>query len=131
MKGINKAIVIGHLGSDPDVRYTPSGTACANFRIATNESWTDKNTGEKKERTEWHSIAMFGRLAEISEQWLKKGSLVYIEGALRTRKWEDQNGNERYSTEIVANSMQMLGGREQEEKPQQTLDNDFDDDIPF
>ena len=110
-RGINKVILIGNLGQDPDTRYMPSGGAVTNLRIATNESWKDKQSGEQKERTEWHSVAMFGRLAEISAEYLRKGSQVYIEGRLQTRKWQDRDGNDRYTTEIVANEMQMLGGR--------------------
>jgi len=110
-RGINKVILIGNLGQDPDTRYMPSGSAVTNLRIATTESFKDKETGEQQERTEWHSVAMFGRLAEISAEYLKKGSQVYIEGRLRTRKWQDKEGKDRYSTEIVADQMQMLGGR--------------------
>ena len=110
-RGVNKAIIVGTLGQDPEIRYTGSGSAVANLRVATNESWKDKNTGEQQERTEWHSIVMWGRLAEIAQQYLKKGSQAYFEGRIQTRKWQDQSGNDRYSTEIVANEMQMLGGR--------------------
>lgn len=110
-RGINKVILIGNLGQDPDTRYMPSGGAVTNLRIATNESWKDKQTGEQKDRTEWHSVAMFGRLAEIAAEYLRKGSQVYVEGRLQTRKWQDRDGNDRYTTEIVANEMQMLGGR--------------------
>jgi len=110
-RGINKVILIGNLGADPESRSMPSGMNVTNLRIATSESWKDKQTGEMQERTEWHSVAMFGRLAEISAQYLRKGSQVYIEGRLRTRKWQDKEGRDRYTTEIVADEMQMLGGR--------------------
>jgi single-strand DNA-binding protein len=110
-RGVNKVILIGHLGADPETRAMPSGSSVANLRIATTESWRDKQSGEQQERTEWHRVALFGRLAEIAGEYLKKGSQVYIEGSLRTRKWQDKQGNERYSTEIVGNEMQMLGGR--------------------
>ncbi len=110
-RGINKVIVVGNLGGDPETRYMPSGAAVTNLTVATNESWKDKQTGEQKERTEWHKVAMFGRLAEIAAEYLRKGSQVYIEGKLRTRKWQDQNGNDRWTTEIIADEMQMLGGR--------------------
>ena len=110
-RGVNKAIIIGTLGQDPDVRYTASGGAVVNVSVATNESWKDKQTGEAQERTEWHRIVVFGKLAEICAQYLKKGSQVYFEGRIQTRKWQDQSGNDRYSTEIIANDMQMLGGR--------------------
>ena len=110
-RGINKVILIGNLGQDPDTRYMPSGGAVTNLRVATNESWKDKQTGEQKERTEWHNVAMFGRLAEIAAEYLRKGSQVYVEGRLQTRKWQDRDGNDRYTTEVVANEMQMLGGR--------------------
>jgi len=110
-RGVNKAIIVGNLGADPETRYTPSGTAVANIRVATTESWKDRQTGEQQERTEWHRVVAFNRLAEIIGEYLKKGSQVYIEGKLQTRKWQDQSGNDRYTTEIVANDMQMLGGR--------------------
>jgi single-strand DNA-binding protein len=110
-RGINKVILIGNLGADPETRAMPSGTTVANLRIATSESWRDKQSGEQQERTEWHRVALFGRLAEIAGEYLKKGSQVYIEGSLRTRKWQDKQGNERYSTEIIGNELQMLGGR--------------------
>lgn len=109
-RGINKVILIGNLGNDPEVRYTPSGTAVANVTIATNESWKDRNTGERQERTEWHRVVFFSRLAEIVEQYLKKGSKVFVEGRLQTRSWE-QDGVKRYTTEIIANDMQMLDSR--------------------
>ena len=110
-RGVNKVILVGTLGNDPEVKYMPNGGAVTNLRIATNEAWTDKNTGQKQERTEWHRIVAFRRLAEIMGEYLRKGSQVYIEGKLQTRKWQDQQGNDRYTTEIVANEMQMLGGR--------------------
>ena len=110
-RGVNKAIIVGTLGQDPEVRYTASGSAVANLSVATNESWKDRQTGEMQERTEWHRIVLFGKLAEIAQQYLKKGSQAYFEGRIQTRKWQDQSGNDRYSTEIVANEMQMLGGR--------------------
>ncbi len=110
-RGINKVIIVGNVGGDPETRYMPSGSAVTNLTIATNESWKDKQTGEQKERTEWHRVAMFNRLAEIAAEYLRKGSQVYIEGKLRTRKWQDKSGNDRYTTEIIADEMQMLGGR--------------------
>lgn len=109
-RGINKVILVGNLGNDPEVRYTPSGTAVANVSVATGESWKDKNTGERQERTEWHRVVFFSRLAEIVDQYLKKGAKVYVEGRLQTRSWE-QDGVKRYTTEIVANDMQMLDSR--------------------
>jgi len=110
-RGVNKVILVGNLGADPETRAMPSGTTVANIRIATSESWKDKQTGEQQERTEWHRVALFGRLGEIAAEYLRKGSQVYIEGSIRTRKWQDKEGKERFSTEIVANEMQMLGGR--------------------
>ena len=110
-RGINKVILVGNLGADPDTRYMPSGKAVTNIRIATSESWKDKQTGEMQEKTEWHRIKFFGRLAEIAGEYLKKGSQVYIEGRLRTRKWQDKEGRDRYTTEVIANDMQMLGSR--------------------
>ena len=110
-RGINKVILVGTVGKDPEMKYMPSGDAIANISVATNDSWKDKNTGEKKEITEWHRIVFFNRLAEIAGEYLKKGSSVYVEGRLKTRKWTDQSGTERYTTEIVADNMQMLGGR--------------------
>lgn len=150
-RGINKVILIGNLGADPEVRYMPNGGAVANLRLATSESWKDKQTGEQQERTEWHRVVLYGRLGEIAGEYLKKGSKVYIEGRLQTRKWQGQDGQERYTTEIVANDMQMLDGRgaaspayEHEDdisspKPVGRKENmqpsssipDFDDDIPF
>ena len=153
-RGINKVILIGNLGQDPETRAMPSGSSVANLRIATSESWKDKQSGEMKERTEWHSVAMFGRLAEIAGEYLRKGSQVYIEGSLRTRKWQDKQGNDRYTTEIIASEMQMLGarggggggaagggqggGRGRGEEPEyshapvsSSTEADLDDDIPF
>ena len=158
-RGINKVILVGNLGQDPEVRYSASGSAVATLNIATSEQWTDKQSGQKQERTEWHRVVLFNRLGEIAGEYLKKGSQVYIEGKLQTRKWQDQNGQDRYTTEIVANEMQMLGGRggsaefggnnfqgnqgggrapaQNNPAPQQSSSNsagnfsDFDDDIPF
>lgn len=153
-RGVNKCIFIGNLGADPETRYTPSGTAVTNIRIAVSETWKDKQSGEQQERTEWVRVVGFNRLAEIMGEYLAKGSQVYIEGRMQTRKWQDDQGNDRYSTEIVANDMQMLGGRGQQQGggsprggPQggsrggsqgggsqgreQGLPDDFDDDIPF
>ncbi len=110
-RGVNKVILVGNLGQDPEVRYMPNGNAVTNITIATTESWNDKQTGERQEKTEWHRVVMFRKLAEIAGEYLKKGSQVYIEGKLQTRKWQDNNGVDRYTTEIVANDMQMLGGR--------------------
>jgi len=110
-RGVNKVILIGNLGADPETRAMPSGSTVANLRIATTENWKDRTSGENQERTEWHRVALFGKLAEIAGEYLRKGSQVYIEGSLRTRKWQDKQGNERFSTEIVGNEMQMLGGR--------------------
>ncbi len=141
-RGINKVIIVGNVGGDPETRYMPSGSAVTNLTVATNESWKDKQTGEQKERTEWHRVAMFNRLAEIAAEYLRKGSQVYIEGKLRTRKWQDKNGQDRYTTEIIADEMQMLGGRggagapmsdqgPPPSPPPQSSSDDFDDDIPF
>lgn len=155
-RGVNKVILIGNLGQDPEVRYLPQGGAVTNITLATSESWRDKQSGEMKEKTEWHRVVVFGKLAEIAGEYLKKGSQVYIEGQLQTRKWQDQQGQERYSTEVVVNiggSMQMLSGRSSgndasppagSQKPQQQRTQrtqrppaqseppmDFDDDIPF
>ncbi|MGB5305259.1 MAG: single-stranded DNA-binding protein [Gammaproteobacteria bacterium] len=110
-RGVNKVILVGNLGKDPEVRYMPSGNAVANVTLATTESWKDKQSGEKQERTEWHNIVFYNRLAEIVGEYLKKGSQVYVEGSLRTRKWQDKSGNDRYTTEIIASEMQMLGSR--------------------
>ncbi len=111
MAGINKVILVGNLGRDPEVRYSAKGSAIANITIATSEQWTDKQSGQKQEKTEWHRVVLFNRLGEIAGEYLKKGSQVYIEGKLQTRKWQDNNGQDRYTTEIVANEMQMLGSR--------------------
>ncbi|SFI10729.1 single-stranded DNA-binding protein [Modicisalibacter xianhensis] len=110
-RGVNKVILIGNLGQDPDVRFLPSGNPVANLRIATTDSWTDRQSGQRQERTEWHSVVLFNKLAEIAQQYVKKGSRIYIEGRLQTRKWQGQDGQDRYSTEIVANDMQMLDSR--------------------
>lgn len=156
MASVNKVILVGNLGQDPEVRYMPSGGAVTNLRMATTATWKDKTTGEKQERTEWHTVVCFNRLAEIAGEYLRKGSQVYIEGSLRTRKWQDKEGKDRYSTEVVADEMQMLGKREGggaprvdrgeegggERAPQQrpaaagggaskVADDGFDDDIPF
>ncbi|MBK1722496.1 single-stranded DNA-binding protein [Thiocystis violacea] len=115
MAGVNKVILIGNLGADPEVRYMPSGDAVANIRIATSETWKDRNTGEKQERTEWHNVVFFGKIAEIVKQYLRKGSKIYVEGKLRTRKWQTQDGQDRYSTEVVVDingTMQMLDSRQ-------------------
>jgi len=146
-RGINKVIIVGNLGGDPETRYMPSGSAVTNLTVATNESWKDKQTGEQKDRTEWHKVAMFNRLAEIAAEYLRKGSQVYIEGKLRTRKWQDKSGQDRWTTEIIADEMQMLGGRGGSgggsapmssgqdsgppSSPPQAGPDDFDDDIPF
>jgi len=139
-RGVNKVILVGNLGRDPEVRYTGGGTAVANLAVATSESWKDKQTGEKKERTEWHRVVLWARLAEIAGQYLTKGSKVYVEGQLQTRKWQDQNGQDRYSTEIVGRDLQMLdtrgggqgGGQQQPEAANGGgAPTDFDDDIPF
>lgn len=115
-RGVNKVILIGNLGGDPDVRFTPNGNAVANLNVATSESWTDKNTGQRQDRTEWHRVVVFGKLAEICQQYLRKGSKVYLEGKLQTRKWQDQQGQDRYTTEVVIDSfggqMQMLDSRQ-------------------
>lgn len=110
-RGINKVILIGNLGADPEIRYMPSGSAVASVSLATSESWTDKQTNQKQERTEWHRISFFNRLAEIVGQYLRKGAKIYVEGSLRTRKWQDKNGIDRYTTEIIANEMQMLDAK--------------------
>jgi single-strand DNA-binding protein len=135
MRGVNKAILVGTLGKDPEQRYTPNGNAVCNISVATSEQWKDKQTGEKQERTEWHRVSMFGKLAEIAGQYLRKGSQVYLEGKIQTRKWQDKEGKDRYSTEIVADQMQMLGGKRDSSAPAagETLSQaaPFDDDIPF
>ena len=110
-RGINKVILVGNVGKDPETRYMPNGKAVTNFSLATSDGWTDKQTGDKQERTEWHNVVLFEKLAEIASQYLRKGSQVYIEGSLRTRKWQDKEGKDRYTTEIVGREMQMLGGR--------------------
>lgn len=146
-RGINKVILVGNLGQDPEVKYMPSGDAVANVSVATAEQWKDRTSGEQKERTEWHRVVFFGRLAEIVGEYLRKGSQVYVEGKLQTRKWQDNQGNDRYTTEIRANEMQMLGGRgggssttNFSEPPPAAAPKaaastaapaDFDDDIPF
>jgi len=152
-RGINKVIIVGNLGQDPETRYMPSGKAVTNLRVATSESWKDKQTGEQREQTEWHSVVMYDRLAEIAAEYLRKGSQVYLEGKLRTRKWQDKEGRDRYTTEIQANEMQMLGGKggggggmgtESRSEPRASSgggdrgapaplsqDEGFDDDIPF
>ncbi len=153
-RGVNKVILVGNLGADPETRSMPSGMTVTNIRIATSESWKDKATGAQQERTEWHGVALFGRLGEIAAEYLRKGSQVYVEGKLRTRKWQDKQGNDRYTTEIIADNMQMLGGRggggaaaagaadrsaggapAREEYDQSPAPaggkEDFDDDIPF
>lgn len=154
-RGINKVILIGNLGTDPEVRYLPSGSAVTTLSVATTEGWTDKTNGEHQERTEWHRVALFNRLAEIAGEYLRKGSKIYIEGKLRTRKWQDKNNQDRYTTEIVANDIQMLDSRsastndgimgqadnsgdienqrvKEKANPAETVtENDFDDDIPF
>jgi len=142
-KGINKVIIVGNLGQDPETKFMPSGNAVTNISVATSESWKDKQTGQPVEKTEWHRVVFFNRLAEIAGEYLKKGSQVYIEGKLQTRKWQDQAGVDRYSTEVIANELQMLGGKseaparaQQAQQPQQppsappSMDS-FDDDISF
>jgi len=151
-RGLNKVMIIGHLGADPEVRYMPNGTGVTHLRVATTASWKDRQTGEKQERTEWHRVSLFQKLGEIAAQYLRKGSLVYIEGSLRTSKWQDPNGADRYSTDIIGNEMRMLdkkggeggGGFEESDhgqsmgskqsKPEMmpaTADEAFDDEIPF
>ncbi len=122
-RGINKVILIGNLGNDPEQKSMPSGSAVTNITVATSESWKDRQTGQQQERTEWHRVVFFNRLAEIAGQYLSKGSKVYIEGSLRTRKWQDQNGQDRYTTEIVANEMQMLDSRGAQQASQSSYDN--------
>ena len=157
MASVNKAILVGHLGKDPETRYAPSGDAICNITLATSETWRDKSTGEKREATEWHKVAFFGKLAEIAGQYLRKGSQVYIEGSIRTRKWQDKDGQDRYTTEIRADQMKMLGGKQESDAPSRDAGSrssapppgapqggnkpsgnasgggfgDFDDDIPF
>lgn len=155
-RGVNKVILVGNLGADPDTRYMPSGKAVTNIRVATSESWKDRTTGDMQERTEWHSVVMYDKLGEIAAEYLRKGSQVYIEGKIRTRKWQDKEGKDRYTTEIIADQMQMLGGRgggggasSEPRSPRQTPaaedrspgpadegsgsggGGEFDDDIPF
>jgi single-strand DNA-binding protein len=143
MSGVNRAILIGRLGQDPEVKHLPSGDAVANVSLATSETWKDKQTGDKKERTEWHRLVFFGRLAEIAGEYLRKGSMVYVEGQLQTRKWQSKDGKDNYTTEIKVREMQMLGGKSddapRQAAPQQRqqstqgsgLNGDFDDQIPF
>jgi single-strand DNA-binding protein len=151
MASVNRVILVGNLGADPDQRFLPNGDAVCNIKIATSESWKDKQTGDKKEATEWHRVVFFRRLAEIAGQYLTKGSSVYVEGSLKTRKWQDKDGSDRYTTEIVGSEMKMLGGKgdgEQRQAPQAERpqaqsqsapakkkpyfsDMDVDDDIPF
>ncbi|MGC3982140.1 MAG: single-stranded DNA-binding protein [Steroidobacteraceae bacterium] len=155
-RGINKVILVGNIGKDPETRYMPNGKAVTNFSVATSEGWTDKQSGDKQERTEWHNVVLFEKLAEIAAEYLRKGSQVYIEGSLRTRKWQDKEGKDRYTTEIVGRDMQMLGGRggagggggdyasggassggasrgasERASTPPPADEGEFDDDIPF
>ena len=147
MASLNKAMIIGNLGRDPEVRYMPNGDAVCNITVATTENWKDKASGERREATEWHRVTFFGKLAEIAGQYLKKGSQVYLSGKIKTRKWQDKDGQDRYTTEIHADEMKMLGGRgesdgspapekqpERREAPKQQSGGgfgDFDDDIPF
>ena len=134
MGSLNKVQLIGRLGADPETRYMPSGSAVTNLRIATSETWKDKQSGDWQERTEWHSVAFFGRLAEVAAEYLRKGDQCYVEGKLRTRKWQDRDGNDRYTTEIVANELVMLGGKRSEQPKQAEAAEDFNDDfdpIPF
>lgn len=149
MSGINKVIIVGRLGNDPEMRTMPNGDPVAKINVATSEEWIDKNTGEKKQNTEWHSIIAFRKLADIIGQYLKKGSQVYVEGKIRTRKWQDQNGQDRYTTEIIADQLQMLSSSQGKPKPQsqpqqsqqkewdgyadheRQQGSNFDDDIPF
>jgi len=139
-RGVNKVILVGNLGQDPEVRHMPNGNAVTNITVATSETWKDKNTGEQQERTEWHRVVMFRRMAEIAGEYLRKGAKVYIEGRLQTRKWQDQQGNDRYTTEIIADVMQMLdsrgGGaapapRQSAPVPAPEAGMSYDDDIPF
>ena len=138
-RGVNKAIIVGFLGNDPEIRKTSSGATVATISVATSESWTDKNTGQKQTKTEWHRVVAFNRLAEIIEQYLTKGSHVFIDGKLETKKWTDNNGVDRYTTQIVAKEMQMLGGRGDNAETQSSVPQrdsgapviDFSDDVPF
>lgn len=147
MRGVNKVILVGNLGADPDTRYMPNGKAVSNIRIATSQTWKDRQTGDQQERTEWHSVVLYDKLGEIAAEYLRKGSQVYIEGSLRTRKWQDKEGKDRYTTEVIAREMQMLGSRggagsnaPTQQAPQSQSsgsddlpppDDAFDDDIPF
>lgn len=148
MSSINKVIIIGHLGRDPETRYMPNGEAVTNIAVATSEQWKDKTSGEQKQATEWHRVTFYRKLAEIAGQYLKKGSQIYIEGRLQTRKWQDKDGSDRYTTEIIADKMQMLGGRQEAQQDQPATQqrqaaksapapsrggsfSDMDDDIPF
>ena len=145
-RGINKVILVGNLGADPETRYTASGSAVTNIRLATTESWRDRQSGDRQEKTEWHRVVFFNRLAEVAGEYLRKGSQVYVEGKIQTRKWQEQSGQDRYTTEIVANEMQMLGGRtaagdaapaaggfrDSQPAPSPEQNQDFqEDDIPF
>jgi len=150
-RGVNKVILVGNLGADPETRYTAGGSAVTNVRLATTDAWKDKQSGEQQERTEWHRVVFWGRLAEIAAEYLRKGSQIYVEGRIQTRKWQDKDGQDRWSTEIVGNEMQMLGGRGGGQSAPQDFDGgqsedsgasrgsakkaaaveDFDDDIPF
>lgn len=141
MSDLNKVMIIGRLGTDPETRYMPNGKAVTNIRLATSEKWKDKQTGDAKERTEWHTVVAYDKLAEIIAEYTRKGSQLYIEGSLRTRKWQDKEGKDRYTTEIIAQQMQMLGGKPQGERPAKPQERSapppaddgggFDDDIPF
>ena len=150
MASVNKVIILGNLGADPESRFAPSGDAVCNIRVATSETWKDKATGERKEATEWHRVSFYGKLAEIAGQYLRKGSQVYIEGSLRTRKWQDKDGKDQYTTEVRANEMKMLGSRQDGDSaprqqptqqprqapaarpaPQASAFGSFDDDVPF
>lgn len=134
MSGVNKCLLVGRIGKDPEVRYSADGAAITNITLATSEEWKDKNTGAKQERTEWHRVVFFGKLAEIAGQYLKKGSQVYVEGAIRTRKWQNQEGKDQYTTEIVASDMQMLGSKGEQNQgaiPVANEPDQMDDDIPF
>jgi len=137
---LNKVTLIGNLGADPDARLMPNGSQVVTLSIATTRRWKDKQSGERRDKTEWHRVVMFNKLAEVANQWLKKGSQIHIEGRLQTRKWQDQNGTDRYTTEIVSNEMIMLGGKGSDTNPApqpptagqpQTAPDDFDDDVPF
>lgn len=140
MASVNKVILVGNLGRDPEIRYTPDGSAICNVSIATTSSWKDKNSGERREETEWHKVVFYNRLAEVAGEYLKKGSQIYIEGKLHTRKWQDKDGKDRYTTEIIVNEMQMLGGKTDGESPRPTQSapantgggfDSFDSDVPF